>query len=718
MKEHTLSRINRAGRASALVAVAVTVLVSCRGGDGTEGVDPELADFIDTPDPDRFLQFLNSRPGETANAAGDINNFTDFPTAYYNTIDPNNTRSTLDAWKVENGFLVSTEQGLVEPACDAVSNCCVPQMPVTAQCEVVSTNVKFRDTKDLGYGRDMYLRHTRLGANAGQVSIFVRNFAVDSIEGLPYGPLNLEALIRADNHWQFGVNAVEFSTYPFGVGEPSNSVALNHPDCVASPGDAPCQALQNRKFAKFYNFAGEGRIDTGALQTEVDLDTRTTLPMPTACITCHGGRGGTVVSRNTDGSLGLEPTLHNELPGDLQAHLQTIEVDTLQFSSAPGFRREDNLAGLRLINEAILASYREHQANVSARTEGGTSSGYWNPEFAISLLEGRLQSADGFDATHVPAGWQTEPDELFINFVGPHCETCHALQGSYSNPSLSFSTSTAFQGFSERIEHLVFDGGLMPLGLWNYREFWDFKEPLPVVDVLGLDRVENGAVVKPGRPVARIAAPLVESPNVSAILINGGGSAFADSYEWSVSPADASIEGFGSRVEVRLPATPASEYTVTLRVSNNSHACVAGSGDRCEQSVNIALTEGTALSSSLCGDSGVNSLLQGNCLSCHNPQSPSIKAMPVVYSDACTGTAADDTSYRNILTRVNFDSPLDSLILRKPLNGATRVTADEFSTSTIPGYHGGSLRFSGSTGQRNISTLINWINHGAPVNAQ
>ena len=95
MNDQALSRIKRAGRVSAMAIVAISVLASCRGGDGTDGVDPELADFIETPDPDRFLQFLNQRPGETADATGEINNFDDFPAAYYNTIDPDNTLSLI-----------------------------------------------------------------------------------------------------------------------------------------------------------------------------------------------------------------------------------------------------------------------------------------------------------------------------------------------------------------------------------------------------------------------------------------------------------------------------------------------------------------------------------------------------------------------------------------------------------------------------------------------
>jgi mono/diheme cytochrome c family protein len=706
--------VNRYGRVLAAGIVAVAALAGCRGGDGTDGVDPDIADFVDTPDPDRFIQYLNIEPGVPGSGVADgaIDNFNDFPTAYYNTIDPNATRATFDDWKVENGFLQRSGETLVEPACDAVENCCVPQMPVTAQCKVVSTQVMFRDTKDLGYGRDMHMRHTRLGDNSGQVAIFVRNFKVDSIEGLPYGPLNLEALVEGDNHWQFGVNAIEFSTYPYGDGEPSSSVVDNHPECVADATSASCLALANRKFAKFYNFAGDGRVDAGARQRLADLDERGARPMPTSCLTCHGARGTTVVNRAADGTLGLEPTLHNELPGDVQAQLQTIETDTLQFSSAIGFRREDNEAGLRAINEAILASYREHEQFLLNRT--AANSGYWDPSFAISLLEGRLADGSSFDRTHVPADWQSQSTELYTEFVGPHCHTCHALQGSQINGALSFSSATTMQNFSSRIDHLVFEKGLMPLGLWSYREFWDLKEPVSFAESLGLnDRVQADETIRPGAPVARISAPLVEAATAGTIRVSGSGSAFADTYEWSVSPANATITGNGSSADITLPASPDSEYTVTLRVSNSRLSCQTGNA--CEQSVTIALNQVEPLQANFCASGGVNELIQNNCGSCHSPLTPLNPAMPVVYPDACDGAIDADTAsvrYRNLLTRVDLSSPLDSLLLRKPTNGATRI--DAVSESAIVGYHGGGVLFSNNeAGQRNISTLINWINRGA-----
>ncbi len=704
----------RSRRALAVIALSAIALSACRGGDGTDGVDPDVADFVDTPDPDRFIQYLNVEPGVPASgvADGEIDNFNDFPAAYYNTIDPDATRTTLDDWKVANGFLVSSGDELVAPACDAVENCCVPQMPITAQCRVVSTNVMFRDTKDLGYGRDMHMRHTRLGEDSGQVAIFVRNFAVDSIEGLPYGPLNLEALIEGDVHWQFGVNAIEFSTYPYGAGEPSSSVVDNHPECVADATSASCLALADRKFAKFYNFAGDGRLDAGARQRRADLDQRGVQPMPTSCLTCHGGRGTTVVNRGADGALGLEPTLHNELPGDVQAQLQTIETQTLQFSDTAGFRREDNEAGLRAINEAVLASYREHEQFLAARSAAST--GYWDPTFAIALLEGRLADGSSFDSTHTPLDWASQPADLYTNFIGPHCHTCHALQGSEVNDSVAFTSAAAMQNFSARIDHLMFDQGLMPLGLWNYREFWDLKEPVSFASALGLsDRVQNEAVIRPGRPVASIAAPLVEAASVSSILVNGSGSAFADTFEWSVTPASASIVANGSQAEIMLPASPEAEYTVTLRVSNRQVSCQTGAA--CEQSVTIALNQTEPLVADFCASGGVNDTIQANCSSCHNPQTPLNPALPVVYPDACD--AAIDANiaslrYRNLLTRVDLTSPLDSLLLRKPTNGAARI--DAIAESAIGGYHaGGAVFMNNDAGQRNISTLINWINRGA-----
>ena len=129
----------------------------------------------------------------------------------------------------------------------------------------------------------------------------------------------------------------------------------------------------------------------------------------------------------------------------------------------------------------------------------------------------------------------------------------------------------------------------------------------------------------------------------------------------------------------------------------------------------IRLDQTEPLQADFCSAGGVNSVILGNCTSCHNPITPLSPAIPVVYADACDDTIdaqTADARYRNLLTRIDPSSPLDSLLLRKPTSGAARI--DAIDASDISGYHGGGTVFSNDeSGQRNISTIINWVNHGA-----
>ncbi|MBX2886043.1 MAG: hypothetical protein KTR32_39170, partial [Granulosicoccus sp.] len=280
-----------------LFLLMVCVLLSSCRGDDQNNVDS----FPVTPNPDAFAQFLNTAPGVPAGgvADGEIHNVDDFPEAYYNTIDPTQTRDTFEKWRIANGFLNNDGS----PAACELPDC-------------VSTNARFRDTKDLGYGRNMFLRWDKA---TGDVAVYVENFQVDAIPGVPYGPLNYEALVNGDREWNFGVNAIEFSAYPQTAGSP--------------------------KFTKFYNFAGDGKralLASGSQQHFVDLDGRGVKAMPTPCIVCHGGHGRTLVVEDSSGRKVLAPTLPGGVAGDVQANMQTIELDTLQFANEPGFSRADN----------------------------------------------------------------------------------------------------------------------------------------------------------------------------------------------------------------------------------------------------------------------------------------------------------------------------------------------------------------------------------------
>ncbi|MCK4709710.1 MAG: hypothetical protein KAU21_13910, partial [Gammaproteobacteria bacterium] len=116
-----------------------------------------------------------------------------YSSAYYAAVDPNNDKGTLEKWKVANGYYAAKAAGkIIKP--------------------------RFRDTKDLGYGRGM-----SMWTNPdGSLYFFVENFQVRTVPGQEYTTLNLEAVLADSRQHHFGTNAIEFSTFPYGAGEPSD----------------------------------------------------------------------------------------------------------------------------------------------------------------------------------------------------------------------------------------------------------------------------------------------------------------------------------------------------------------------------------------------------------------------------------------------------------------------------------------------------------------
>ena len=663
-----------------LLALLVGIVVAgCRGSDETDITEVKIPE---TNDPNAFGAFLNPLPGVPRDdvVAGEINNVQDFPEAYYNTIDPDGSRDTFFKWRVENGFLNADG---TEAACD----------PATCR----QTHVKFRDTKDLGYGRNMFLRWNTA---TNDVAVYVENFQV-SVDGLlPYGPLNFEALVNNERQWNFGVNAIEFSAYP------------------ATDASA-------RKFTKFYNFAGDGKRANDASGTQqhfVDLDGRGDKPMPTACIICHGGRGETLVYESGDGTPKLAPSLVGGIPGDVQAHMQTIEFDTLQFANEPGFTSEDNADGIRLINEAILSTYEYRKANF-------IGDGEWDADFAIDTLKGRYAGdpgnpANAYNENFVPTGWSSDQN-LYLTLVAPNCLVCHALRGTQFNKTVSFNTLDNFKSYSARVDHLVYEQGKMPLGLLNYSDFWDSddKDPATIVTALGLaDRIDsNQKAIRPGAPVAQISAPPVAT-GIDAtgatldIAITGSGSAFATAsgHRWEVSPTTATATPSVLKGDAILRASTAGTYTLTLTVDG-----IHGGTDSTTQTVRV-FSANDAGSPTPPGDiryfgaGGINELLIDQCIECHSPDNAfSHTSLPIHYT-ACNSNEfnGNEYLYRSVLARVNFLSPMDSLFLRKPTNGSTDPV--DRTNTDIEGYHGGGYVLEEDV---DYSRILSWILNGAPSGA-
>ena len=215
-----------------------------------------LVDDSDTP---RVVAFANDNGAgvaETLTFSESEIDETDFATAYYAAVDPTGARDTAQKFWSLHGFDTPAAPGVYE-------------------------HVIFRDSKDLGYGRDMYLRSYPNPDCGGQViAFFVRNFAVQIVEGFAYGPVNLEAAIAEDLTHHLGSNAIEFSTGLSSQGD----------TCSPEP------------MAKFYTYEPiyQPAGSPHPLRTRVDLDSRGAKAMPQPCISWRTPSGSSWLSRRLD----------------------------------------------------------------------------------------------------------------------------------------------------------------------------------------------------------------------------------------------------------------------------------------------------------------------------------------------------------------------------------------------------------------------------------
>ena len=146
---------------------------------------------------------------------------------------------------------------------------------------------------DLGFGRHMYMR--RLGKRA---AFYVDNYA------------NVDDTI--DNKNLIATVAMEYSPPDSDANGPS--------------------------FTKFFVFKADGsRITAPA------LDTRGSKFQPGVCLACHGGRP------NPEGNY--------QGGGDVGAHFIPFDLDTLAYSTRPGFTRADQLGEFKKLNEAVQGTY-------------------------------------------------------------------------------------------------------------------------------------------------------------------------------------------------------------------------------------------------------------------------------------------------------------------------------------------------------------------------
>jgi mono/diheme cytochrome c family protein len=667
------------------------LLAAIVGGCGGSG--DEYDGFDDDPTglgiPDSYLRFFNQQQGDLDASA--------YTSAYHAAVDPGGARSTLQGYLALHGL------------------------------DTPDVHVIFRDTKDLGYGRDMYMRSYPNPDCGGQmIAFYVRNFAVEIIEGLAYGPVNLEAAITADLDHHVGTNAIEF-----GRGRTTKG-AID----VCSP----------EPMTKFFTFEPDG-----SRRLRVDLDGRGTKAMPQPCVSCHGGklrpldRNGNFVAIHAD-----DPATQI---GDVKARLQAFEVDTFEFSETPPYRRTDVEEGLRKLNAAIYCTYpgsaghaacADHGGGVAAQANRGEWSGDFGREMMLGWYGQALQTAGAkFDGDFIPDGWKpsaggppTGADVLFTKVVGPNCFVCHGKQGVQlgsnedvvNGKDLDFKTWDKFISYADDIERLVFDEGRMPLGLLNYQTFWDdpqkadllasFIAPY-VTDSTGFAarRTDaNGAIIMPGRVVARAGPDRVTSPG-AAITLDAQASLFAASYRWELvsSPAASSVSiASPNAIRTDFSADTPGDYVIRLTVTSDSSSATKAD----TLSIKLDATLSTApraltFYTDITAEFALARPVAGSgrsCESCHR-SGAGIAGVPMWWTADATQPfpvppAATPSLglYELAITRIMPEYIEDSLLLKKP-SGWHHYghQVDGFDTS-LP---------VGAAGRASYDKFVNWIAEGA-----
>lgn len=631
-----------------LLAVMALFILGCEERDDTVLESTAVPREV----PDHFLRFLND------SGINDQVMTVEYSNAYYDAVDPLGRRTTLEDWKAANDFGLCSES---DPDHELV-------------------HVVFRDTKDLGYGRNM----TACRHSDGRVAVFVNNYVVKVLPGDPsnYGPLNLEAAIREDRSHLAGTNAIEFS--PVDGGDP------------------------DRFAAKFYTFAPDGTRNV-----EADLDGRGKKPVPQPCLLCHGTR--------------LMPlTAAGDMPEEtiFTAKMNQLEVDSFEYSDIHGaFTRSAQEEGLRLVNAFVRDTYAEMNEYCDVNLDPGC----WNGEFALELVNGRysgnLDTPDTvFDEDFVPAGWQEAPERpagvslLFKRVIQPHCAACHSLRGTRvaennetsvrQGGAINFESYEKFIGYSDLINEYVFHRGVMPLSLRNYEKFWEDRDGAPAILASFLpefDRYDGqGKVIVPGLPVANAGVDrLVTTP----ATLSASGSFFARGYTWELvdQPVGANAALSASQGETTVLTTDMDgDYVIQLTASNFRGT------DMAEVTVTVdnALGQLTKSQDALAFDVDILPLMQvadqpgvaTRCVFCHDPSgNADYEGIPVAY------TSSDDL-YANVLARVDLDDPENSILVRKP----TRIE------------HGGGVVIDRSTddGWLVYNRLLNWIRAGAPCGTE
>lgn len=333
--------------------------------------------------------------------------------AYYGQVDPRLHRTTLDDFKAINGF-----DGIGEE------------------------NVKYANSGDLGFGRDMHCKHRTASDGIEDYACYVTNFGdINSDDKTDFHDL-------VNNHLPGATVGMEYSRI-----ESAPAEAVEFPDSVRT--------------MKFYVFNGASNPRVN----KANLDNTGARPVPQLCMVCHGGTlpgasandAATLAApsfpdRNSVnlGSVFLPFDLHNYTFDDgfnptfnklaQQPHFKTINTDIVRPSTS--------LA----IKEIIDQMYAGGAAN---QIEGFSVPG-WNNE------------------TGTAAPVKADVQLMYSAVIGNSCRTCHAAQTVVAGPpsrDITWQQANDFIAKKSEIYPFVCSAHVMPNARAAYDLFWNSLNP-------------------------------------------------------------------------------------------------------------------------------------------------------------------------------------------------------------------------------------------------
>lgn len=466
--------------------------------------------------------------------------------AYYGTIDPDHTRTTLSAWFAANGF----NPQAADFGADA--------------------HAVYLNNFDLGFGRDMY---TKRGVCDGGVE--------------EPGKCDVASVV-------FNYSSLDGAAKRIS---PIVAVAMEY---ARAAGDT-----SGTRFTKFYTFAPDLRGEFVRVGS-VDLDGRGEKYMPQVCIVCHAGRPGPTVNGlyaengNLDAgwlSWDLDAFKYSDTDQSFSGKPEDAELRSRYTRDAQQeqFRKLNYYTWLTLHKDgdATLERFRGARELIEGWYGGAD----------------KLAASGTTWAKYLPKSWDPgkttglpdDADEMYHNVFAQNCRACHVLHvpgnvdGQKSMLSyLEFidSITTTLIGSSQ------LPNGLMPFARMTMDRFWlpggDPASNESASDTLNghLESLGENAFVTPGTPeivIAGMPDELTKDEDAGYRLDALGSQFVSMPVSWSLSKPD----GSGAALFFEETLTPVltgidrkGKYTVKLTPSDGSPPAEA-SADREDNDIKI-----------------------------------------------------------------------------------------------------------------------------------